>query len=391
MYIGTPSGGLWKTTDKGATWSPKTDHLAGMGVTDILIAPTSTTPTSATTTANNTLYMATGDRDSKHVSSIGLFKSTNSGDTWTVLPDFSFSLSQNEYIRDISFLPGTPTTLFALTNDRIRKSTDSGATWYDAGFTHANGYNEEFQTIVFQPSNTNIVVVSDVWGGLWYSNDAGDNFVQHSVFKAPVNTNGDYPTQNILRLTATPTDNLHFYGIDQNGMFKKFSFSFADDASDLVKNIHVTALINGEATPFDSQHGYIQCIAVSPTDANNLMVGGVQGWKSIDNGDSFTPVLNAYSNPLPAGQIHVHADHHFLLFTDDSHIINGNDAGLRMGSFSPTSDLDFPDISSGLIITQSYNIAITHGLNGDEYMMANQDNDGFLKFHRAEHKNGLQL
>ncbi|WP_158839184.1 sialidase family protein [Polaribacter sp. L3A8] len=368
MYVGTPSGGLWKTTDKGITWSPKTDNLAGMGVTDIIIDPTNT----------NILYMATGDRDSKHVSSIGLFKSTDAGDTWTVLPDFSFSLSDNEYIRDISFLPGTSTTILALTNDRIRKSTDSGATWYDATFTHANDYFEEFQTIVFQPLITNNIVVSDVWGGLWYSTDAGNSFVQHTVFKA-ADAGGNYPTQNILRLATTPADTDHFYGIDQNGMFKKYRFAFDNTAADLIKSKHVTAKIFGTDTPFDSQHGYIQCIALSPADEENLMVGGVQGWKSTDNGDTFTPILNAYSNPLPAGQIHVHADHHFLLFTDDTHIINGNDAGLRMGSFSPASDADFPDISSGLIITQSYNIAITHGLNGDDYMMANQDNDGFSK------------
>ncbi|MGJ8745078.1 T9SS type A sorting domain-containing protein [Polaribacter sp.] len=384
MYVGTPSGGLWKTTDKGATWAPKTDHLAGMGVTDILIVPTSTTPTTATTTANNTLYMATGDRDSKHVSSIGLFKSTDSGETWTVLPDFSFSLSDNEYIRDISFLPGTSSaTILALTNDRIRKSTDSGATWYDATFTHANDYFEDFQTIVIDPNDTNKVVVSDVWGGLWYSTDAGENFVQHAVFKV-ADAGGDYPTQNIVRLATTPADNDHFYGIDQNGLFKKYRFAFTNTAADLIKSVHVTADIAGTTTPFDSQSGYIQCIALSPTNADNLMVGGVQGWKSTDNGDTFTPILNAYSNPLPAGQIHVHADHHFLLFTDDSHIINGNDAGLRMGSFSPASDLDFPDISSGLIITQSYNIAITHGLNGDDYMMANQDNDGFSKVFQTD-------
>ena len=365
MYVGTPSGGLWKTTDGGATWSPKTDNLAGMGVTDILIDPNNT----------NILYMATGDRDSQHVSSIGLFKSTDAGETW--LPTgLTFSLSENEYIRDIAFAPGSTSTIFALTNSEIKKSTDSGATWTNMTVT-SNGstpiaYEAKFQSMVFDPNDAKKIVVSDYWDAIYYSKDGGNNFKVHPAFPG-----GD--SSKILRLAASPGDTEYFYGINQDGVFRKYYFDFDDTAADLKKATNVTALINEEATPFDSQSGYIQCIAVSPTDPNNLMVGGVQGWKSTDNGDTFTPVLNAYSNPVPTGQIHVHADHHFLLFTDNSHIINGNDAGLRMGSFSPTSDAQFPDISSGLIITQSYNIAITHGLNGDDYMMANQDNDGFSK------------
>ena len=43
MYIGSTSGSLWKTTDGGNSWNPKTDHLAGLGVTDILIDPNNNT------------------------------------------------------------------------------------------------------------------------------------------------------------------------------------------------------------------------------------------------------------------------------------------------------------------------------------------------------------
>ena len=368
MYVGTPAGGLWKTLDKGTTWAPKTDNFAGMGVTDILIVP------NADPLANsNIIYIATGDRDSQHISSIGLFKSLDGGENWTAT-GLTFSLSENEYIRDIAFAPGSTTTLFALTNTEIRRSTDSGATWTNRPVTFPSGYttyDEKFQSMVFDPNDATKIVVSDYFGGIYYSTNSGDSFKLHPVF-----TGGN--DQAILRITASPADNDFFYGINQAGVFSKYYFNFDDTAADVKTKTTVTG--------FDSQQGYIQCIAVSPTDANNLMVGGVQGWKSTDNGTTFASVLNAYSNPLPAGQIHVHADHHFLLFKDNTTIINGNDAGLRMGSFSPNSDADFPDISSGLIITQSYNIAITHGLNGDNYMMANQDNDGFSKVE----KDGVQ-
>jgi photosystem II stability/assembly factor-like uncharacterized protein len=120
MYAGAAAGGLWKTTDGGLTWTPKTDNFAGLGVTDIIIDPNN----------SSILYMATGDEDAQHISSIGVFKSTDAGDTWAA-SGLIFTLDENEYVRDLSFAPGFSTVIFALTNNEVKKSTDSGANWID--------------------------------------------------------------------------------------------------------------------------------------------------------------------------------------------------------------------------------------------------------------------
>ena len=361
IYAGSAAGGLWKSTDGGSTWSPKTDDLAGLGVSDIIIDPNNT----------NIIYMATGDEDAQHISSIGVYKSIDAGENWSVT-GLSFSLNENEYIRDLSFAPGSSTTIFALTNNKIKKSTDSGNTWSNMITDPVNSDDYHFQTIIFDPNDSNKVVVSDVFGGIWYSTDGGNNFGEHLELFGN--------SENKLKLTTTANDNDHFYGItaeirDDNenittqGKFKKFRFAFNDTTADLISSTDIT--------DFNSQHGYNQCIAVSPTDKNNIIIGGVRGYKSTDNGATFSVLLNPYNIPAGVG-FYVHPDHHHLSFLEDGvTVINGHDGGVHKGLFSATTG--WTDISNGLIITQPYNIAITQGLNGDDYMMGNQDNDGFSK------------
>ena len=361
MYAGAAAGGLWKTTDGGSTWTPKTDSFAGLGVTDIIIDPNN----------SSIIYMATGDEDAQHISSIGVFKSTDAGDTWAAT-GLTFSLSDNEYVRDLSFAPGSSTTIFALTNNEIKKSTDAGVSWVNKP---AGTYvDDNFQNIIFDPNDATKVIVSDALGGIFYSSDSGENFTEHSVYFGE--------TAKKLKLTTSPNDTDHFYGFmqdirDDNGNittqanFIKFRFAIDDSANDKISETTLTGV--------NTQGGYNQCLAVSPTNKNNIIVGGVNGWKSTDNGATFSMLLNAYDTPSGVG-FYVHPDHHHLSFIDGTTIINGHDGGVHKGAFSATAASGgWTDLSNGLVISQPYNIAITQGINGDDYMMANQDNDGFSR------------
>ena len=54
LWVGSPSGGLWKSIDGGQNWTSNTDLLPNLGVSDIAIDPSNT----------NIMYIITGDRDS---------------------------------------------------------------------------------------------------------------------------------------------------------------------------------------------------------------------------------------------------------------------------------------------------------------------------------------
>ena len=365
MYAGSCAGGVWKTTDGGATWVAKSDNLAGLGVTDLLIDPNNT----------SIIYMATGDEDANHISSIGIFKSVDAGNTWQPT-GLTYSLTDNEYIRDLAFAPGSSTKIFALTNDEIKVSADSGATW--ANSPTGTNFTEGFQTIIFDPNDANKVVASDQWGGLYFSTDGGNNFALHAIFQGGNSTDK-------LKLTSTAADNDFFYAISQDlrdgnnnitqeADFRKYRYALDNTAADLVSTTQLTG--------FNSQGGYNQVITVSPTDKNNIVVAGVNGYKSTDGGASFSMWLNAYNNPPGVG-FYVHPDHHHMEFLADGvTLVNGHDGGVHKGPFTATTAAPWTpanDHSPGLNITQPYHVSVTNEMNGDNFMMGNQDNDGFSK------------
>ena len=88
LFVSAPVGGIWKSEDNGATWSPKLDFIAGIGVTDIKASSTDATNP-------GTIYVSTGDYDGGHIKSIGVLKSTDFGETYQST-GLSFPLNANE-------------------------------------------------------------------------------------------------------------------------------------------------------------------------------------------------------------------------------------------------------------------------------------------------------
>ena len=73
IFVGTPGGGLWKSSNGGDSWAALTDHiLAHLGISGIVIHPTNP----------STMYIATGDADGYDTYSIGVMKSLDGGITW---------------------------------------------------------------------------------------------------------------------------------------------------------------------------------------------------------------------------------------------------------------------------------------------------------------------
>ena len=63
IYIGTPAGGLWKTTDGGTTWMPMSDELASIGVSGIAVDHSNP----------NKVYILTGDGDGGDTYSVRMY------------------------------------------------------------------------------------------------------------------------------------------------------------------------------------------------------------------------------------------------------------------------------------------------------------------------------
>ena len=138
FWVGSPSGGIWETTDGGSNWTILNNNEDVLGVSDIAVTSDYAT--------SQTLYIATGDRDGGSMSSlgggqaadnssIGVLKSTDGGTTWNAT-GLAFSSSENRKVTRLLIHPSNNLILFASViggvddaERGILKSTDGGATW----------------------------------------------------------------------------------------------------------------------------------------------------------------------------------------------------------------------------------------------------------------------
>jgi photosystem II stability/assembly factor-like uncharacterized protein len=359
IYTGAASGGLWKTTDGGVTWTILSDTWAAQGVSDICVV----------TGSPSIVYAATGDRENTmwHFgggqnhdnNSVGVLKSTDAGASWSST-GLSFALSEKKAINRLLIDPTNSEILYAATTSGVYKTTDAGANW-------SLIYATEFSDMEFQPGTPTTIFGSSKAGDIYRSTNSGTNWsathtttfgrVEMSV--TPANSNIVYAVMQDL---PNPNDESPVYkSVDGGSSFTRVFnsstlnlFGYDCDGSDM----------DG------SQASYDLCIATDPNDANVVFIGGVNTYKSTDGGSTWN-ISTHWSSTCGGIATEVHADQHCLAFQPGSnHVFLGNDGGLYKTTNSGTS---WTYIGSGLVTTQIYKIGVAQSVD-NECMLGAQDN-----------------
>lgn len=350
LFVGAPSGGLWKSTDNGATWSSKLDNVAGIGVTDIKTAPT----TDFSNYTTKPIYVSTGDYDAGHIKSIGVLKSTDGGNTF-VSTGLTHTLSEQKTLGELVVYDDN--TVIVGDSQFIKKTVDGGANWtniFDIGYNGA-----DFGRVAFSGTN---IMYSGVYEVI-FSSDSGATW--STVYTAPA---GDDTDKHALTVGSDG----NFYAQDEKGQIKKFTI-----ASKTFANVGI------KPAGYNSQFGYNQALIFKD---NLFVTGEFNGQTSTDNGATWHRSLNGYYNPAGSGQqldgTYIHSDHHGLGLLDGQfEFWSVNDGGLSFINYTSVND-NKPTItykSNGVVVTQLYDVAITPNLATGNYVTANQDNDGFSK------------
>ena len=350
MWTGSPSGGLWKSTDDGMNWTTNTDQLSLLGCSDIAINPENT----------KIMYLATGDADGHGsqlwTASIGVLKSTDGGLSWgnnTI--NWQVSWSRNIYKLLIN--PKRPDTVYAATSAGIYRTLNAGAKWdvVQAG---------QFSDIEFKPGNPNVIYATagDKSGGTFYkSTDAGKTFVVVSS-GLPLST-------DVARMAVavTPADSNYVYVVVVNKTTYDFYgfYRSVDGGDNFTLRANTPNILSG--SPY-SQAWYNLAIAVSPIHKDTVIVGATVCWKTTDGGLTWVKHTAEIAGLVPF----VHPDHHALVYLpgkDDSSYLSGNDGGVwKTTDYGKT----WNPINDGLQITQIYKLG-TSRINPNTIMTGNQD------------------
>ncbi|WP_165780059.1 VPS10 domain-containing protein [Hanstruepera neustonica] len=327
IYAGAPSGGFWKSTDNGGSW---TDHLNGLtrlGVSSIVIDPTNP----------DIIYIGTGDRDAGDAPGYGVWRSTDGGNSWTSRNSGMGNRTVYEIIMD----PSDSNIMVASTSgSRIYRTTNGGASW------SATNIGQNAKDIAFHPGNSNIVYASGTQ--FHKSTDGGVNWTQ-------ITSGVPGSVQRIaLAVSANQPDWVYLLAGDGSGLvgiYRSTNSGTSFSTRTTTPNILGYATNGGTG----SQAWYDLVIAADPSDANTIYTGGVNLWKSTDGGSTMN--CTSYWVGVSGSIDGVHADQHALEFSPHTNVIySGNDGGVY---YSSNGGTNWNDISSGLAIAQIYKIGVS--------------------------------
>ncbi|OJJ18228.1 hypothetical protein BKI52_25740 [marine bacterium AO1-C] len=348
FYVGTPAGGLWRTTNGGSSWTNLTDDLPIIGVSSIVIHPTN----------SNILYIATGDADGSDTPSVGVMKSTDGGITWSKT-GLDWTMQQGRQISVLLMHPTNANTLIAATSEGIYKTTNGGTTWArKATGTYRDlevkpGTATTWYATGTQNNGNHQVFLSNNTGESWsqVTNLSGKNRIAIAV------------SANNPNLVAAVTSNA------SNNGFGGF-YTSTNSGSSFSLKYNSRNLLGWSSTGSDSggQGWYDLTIAVSPTNANVMHVGGVNNWRSTNGGSSWS--INNHWSGAP---VTVHADKHFLMYhpLQSNTLFECNDGGVYKTTNGGSS---WTDLTNGMAHTQFYKIGVSQSDAG--YVVAGAQDNG---------------
>ncbi len=332
IWVGSPSGGLWKSVNGGATWSNSWDDLPNLGISSIVIDHQNP----------DTMYVATGDGDAGDTYSIGVLKSTNGGVHWFTT-GLSYSVNNGRRIRKIVMHPINNRILMAATSSGLQRTTDGGLSWSQAS-------SGSYYDIEMFPGDANI----------WYAALGTSVYKSTNAGQSWFLSNSGLPTNGIYRIAiaVTPSAPSYIYALICNNTdygFKGFYIS-RDTANTWIPQSTSPNLLGWNTNGGDAggQGWYDLVTAAQPTDSLTVYVGGVNIWKSTNGGVTWTLNAHWYGG---GGKPYVHADQHAFEYQPGTTILwAGHDGGINK---TENGGVTWSDLSHGLGIHQFYRIGLS--------------------------------
>jgi len=315
IYAGAASGGIWKSTSGGITWTPIFDEEKVHSIGAISIYQKNP----------NIIWVGTGEGNPRNSLNLGfgVYRSLDAGETWQLM-----GLEKTRAIHRIIVHPDDPNVVYVGAigspwgeqEDRgVYKTTDGGKTWKKILYVDAKtGVGE----MIMDPNNPNKIFVN-MWehrrypwffksggssSGLYLTHDGGDNW------KKLDDKNG-LPKGDLGRmgLAISKANSDKVYALIESS--KNALYVSLDGG----KNFKV---INDKAEIGDRPFYYFE-IHADPKNADRLYTLYSRVGMSEDGGKSFKELLS-YEG--------VHPDHHawFIHPEDPKLMINGNDGGLNI-------------------------------------------------------------
>ncbi|HKF44681.1 MAG TPA: CARDB domain-containing protein [Thermoanaerobaculia bacterium] len=372
LLIGAATGGIWKSSDAGATWKPVSDN-----------APSQATSSISWSASNPSIVFAsTGEVDEAHLEGTasrslgtylgaGLLKSTDGGETWsrvdTNLPDNAIvsrvvvdsTNPQNVVVGLYQYLDIAGDGRFL---GGIYRSTNGGAT-----FTRVYGHqvtdlaqDPNDPTRLYMAASNNDCTICPA-GGVYVSTNSGQTW---SSVLTPVTTAGNVrigvSRTSPAALYASVVDDAHSHAGTGAGIY----YSSDAGATWTKENVHA-----GMCPSDNNQCDYDHFIVPHPSNPSVVYFGSVDLYKSVDGAQTWNKITIQYTDGRPEP---VHPDQHAALILPGSPntVLFGNDGGLYK---TTDAGATFQNLNATLSLTQVQRMDL-HPTNASVLLGATQDN-----------------
>lgn len=335
IWLGTASGGVWKSEDAGATWRPLWNRQESLAIGSVALDPDDP----------NTLYVGTGEANGSTDSypGTGIYRTRDGGENWEWLARAA-PMGLPRHIGALAVDPfdsrhilmggrsqhaGDPAGLFA--------SNDGGKSWRSE-LTN----REHCSSIVFDATRRGVVFVAfgGTQAGVWRSSDGGASFVQLSLGESLPRSDAR------IALAISASDSNHVYAV--------IGFENEDKLSVYVSIDGGTTWTSTSKVKGESQATYNLTIGVDPKDPYTVFCGGIDLHRTDDGGKTWRKVTRW---DLDQGKPqYAHADHHALAMPSADLVYDVNDGGVDI---SHNRGESWTNRSLGLATAQFYDIDVS--------------------------------
>jgi hypothetical protein len=343
--LGSAGGGIWR--HDGSKWV-LADGMSNMAVNAMVVNPANPSQ----------LIAGTGEGffNGDALRGDGLFQSADSGQTWTQLPSTGILVSQDFAFVNRLAMPADGSAILAATRTGLWRSINGGTSWSNRIPGAAILDVQTHPTVITR-------AVASGYGVAYYSFEAGSTWLQSTFAPTLTVPPAVPPVINRVEVAFSPSNPMIVYASVHNNQGRLYKSTDAGASFNL---------INDGEEYLGEQGWYGNSIWVNPTNPNDIIVGGVDLYRSTNGGVSLSKITN-WSNYQLYGTT-AHADHHVIVSPRDydgvitKTIWFGNDGGLfRVDDINSINlgithltDAGFTHVE-GLGITQFFGVAASFG------------------------------
>ena len=383
IIAGGVSGGIYKSTDNGATWvnklSPANIHSITCIAQDL--------------SSQDTWYVGTGEARGNSAGGggsfflgDGIYKSTDNGETWTLLSSTSGGNPQTyssafQLVNNVAVNSNTG-SVFAAASNVVMRSQNGGASWTTV---RSNIASSTMSDVQITSTGTIYAAIPSAFSDAGISTSADDGATWTNI------TPGGFPTNygRIVMAIAPSNENIVYVwiftgsGATQTELWKYDAST--TNWTNLTANLPATV---APVAGINVQGSYDMVVKVKPDDPNFVIIGGTNLYRSTDGFSTQVTSSGWIGGYATVNNVSQYANHHpdqhalvFLQAPNSNVVYSGHDGGISKTGNVTQATVVWSDLSTGYITSQFYSLAIDPSTSNDKVIAGGlQDNGNYSTF-----------